>query len=493
MKMVIADTECGKVQGVQMGHITIWRGIPYAKAPVGPLRFRPPQPLEPWKGVRDATRFGAVAFQKSISPFAVTDSPSLNMSEDCLFLNIWAPVPGHGRHPVMVWIHGGAFNYGHGSEPEYDGASFARQGVVLITLNYRLGPLGFMYLDEISGGEYKGSGNCGLLDQIAALRWIRSNIASFGGDPDNVTIFGESAGARSVSLLLGIPEAQGLFRKAIIQSAALRVFRNASVATETSLSLMRSLGLERHEWHKLKDIPAKTLIECTPPVKPTVGFEPTIDGTVLSRHPMEAIAGGASRDVEIIIGTNRDEMRLPNTLYDSMSVNQLAEEVKAIVGPYYDKVASRYVSAHSSNEQLRNELLALYSWHTFHDTCRKFCEYRAQSGKPVWTYRFDWRSPLNGTAFHALEIPFVFHNLNTPEAKALTGYGRERERLSLSMQQAWVAFARTGNPNHAFLPHWPKYELSRRSIMIFDEVCRAVDDPDQELRLLWEKAESGNE
>ena len=245
----IVETHYGKLQGTQKDTVSVWKGIPFAQPPSGLLRFRAPQPLEGWTGVREATQFGAISPQTSEGSFGTLPGP---MSEDCLTLNIWSPSADDARRPVMVWIHGGSFVTGSGSTPWYNGTSFATQGdVVVVTLNYRLGALGFLYLAEYAGEEYATSGNNGLLDQIAALTWVRENIAAFGGDPDNVTVFGESAGAMSIGALLAMPAAHGLFKRAILQSGAAHRVNSSQTAASGTRGFLQALEFGPSEMNRL--------------------------------------------------------------------------------------------------------------------------------------------------------------------------------------------------------------------------------------------------
>jgi para-nitrobenzyl esterase len=319
---LVVRTPYGLVAGNQENDVAVFRGIPYARPPVGELRFRAPLPPEPWDGPRDATRFGPIAMQNPSpmdSVFGRVERPAA--SEDCLTLNVWTPavsseflVPGSEsapfqpgarnqgpgtRRPVMVWIHGGAFVGGSGSTPWYDGTSFAARGdVVLVTLNYRLGALGFLHLADLGGDAFAGSGNIGILDQVAALRWVRDSIAAFGGDPENVTIFGESAGAMSVGTLLGLPEARGLFRRAILQSGGAGNIKPAEAATEIARQMLAALDLGPHQLESLRTVPAEALLTAQAKVTEAnrggtgIPFEPVIDGTVLPGPVLDSVAAG---------------------------------------------------------------------------------------------------------------------------------------------------------------------------------------------------------
>ena len=267
MSNLIVETRYGKVQGSEQGSISVWKGIPFAQPPTGLRRFRAPQPLEPWMGVREATAFGPMAPQVpeimgGIAGGADRAAKLPPMSEDCLSLNIWSPDADQERRPVMVWIHGGAFTLGSASDPWYDGTSFAvTHHIVVVTLNYRLGILGFVSLKDLAGEDAAYTGNCGLLDQIAALEWVRENIAAFGGDPDQVTVMGESAGAISIGTLLGMPAAHGLFQRAVLQSGAGSDMTTRSRATKVAQALLAKLGLETSQLSALADVPLEALLK----------------------------------------------------------------------------------------------------------------------------------------------------------------------------------------------------------------------------------------
>ncbi len=490
MSKIIVESACGKLQGIELDGVFVWKGIPYAKPPVGPLRFRAPERPDAWEGIRDASAFSPVApqVQREIMQFFGNDIT--NMSEDCLYLNVWSPGADDKKRPVMVWIHGGAYLSGSGSSHWYNGASFAAQGdVVVVTINYRLGVLGFLHLGEIGGEEYAVSGNCGILDQVAALQWVQENIAAFGGDPNNITIFGESAGAMSVGVLLGFPSAQGLFHKAILQSGAAANVHPSGKAAKFASRILDALQIEPGELSKLEEMPVEKLLEASDAV-PAMALAPVIDGVSLPKHPEEAIAEGSAKDITILIGTNKDEYNI-FSVFDPEWKN--ADEAKAAAlfektfGPLLPIISKQFAENVPLNLELFNKLVTRS---IFTDPAQRLAELQDHQGARVYMYRFDWETPVFGGALkatHALEIPFVFNTLNTPHTENFTGASPERQLAADQMHQAWISFARSGNPNTDALPEWPRYDTNNRSTMIFNVKSEVVQDPNREDRIKWEQ------
>jgi para-nitrobenzyl esterase len=489
--MTIVETAYGKVKGTKLEEVYSWKGIPYAKAPVGSLRFRPPVKPEPWGEVRNASEFGPVAAQASSEIMNFLGNEIENMSEDCLYVNVWSPAADNKRRPVLVWIHGGAFVSGSGSSSWYDGASFASKGdVVVVTINYRLGPLGFLHLGEIGGEEFASSGNCGILDQVAALEWVKENIEAFGGDPNRVTIFGESAGAMSIGVLLGLPSAQGLFQQAILQSGAARNAIPQEKATKIAQKLLQILNIDPSNLSELENIPVEKLLEASNQLPP-MSLVPVIDGVSLPQHPEAAVANGSAKDVKILIGTNKDEYNL-FTVFDPIwkNANQQTMEVifEKTFGPFWPVLSKHLGEGHELSQDLYNELMTTQ---VFTYPALKLAEAQVNQGAPVWMYRFDWESPVFGGALkatHALEIPFVWNTLNKPKTENLTGDSPNRQIVSDQMHDAWIAFAKYGDPSTKVLQNWPQYDLEKRSTLIFNEHSSIVEQPNEEKRLQWEKA-----
>lgn len=491
----LAQTAYGAIRGTQLGSVSVWKGIPYAQPPVGKLRFQPPQPPTSWSGVRAATSFSPIAPQdmahlsslaQTFADEASRQPPMSETSEDCLYLNIWSPQADNAKRPVMVWIHGGAFVVGSGSQPDYDGTSFAKQGnVVVVTLNYRLGVLGFLQLEEFAGAQYASSGNLGLLDQIAALKWVRENIAAFGGDPNNVTIFGESAGAMSIGVLLAMPASKGLFQRAILQSGAAHNVQDKAAATQSAREFLDLLQLNPNNAASLAEVPLQSLLAAQTALlakNPLGGIRPIVDGKDLPEHPVQAIANGAAKDVAVLIGTNRDEMKL--FMSEPSASSSDASMAQRLLGDRTVEVFSTYAAAHPGAD-MREIGLDMFTDYTFRLPAIRLAESQAQHGAPVWMYRFDWPSPNpKFGACHALELPFVWNTLETSLFRALTGNDAP-QTLANHMHAAWIAFAHTGNPNTPKLPHWPTYDLNQRPTLLFNEPCSLGYDPQGAERAIW--------
>lgn len=490
MSETLVTTRYGKVDGVKDGKVSVWKGIPYAAPPVHSLRFRAPQEPEPWEGVREAKKFGPAALQfERVAMKFLGDSPT-NKSEDCLYLNIWSPGADSKRRPVLVWIHGGSFIAGSGSSMFYDGKSFAEQGdVVVVTINYRLGVFGFLHLGGVGGEEYSASGNCGLLDQAAALKWVNENIEAFGGDPNNVTIFGESAGSISIDCLLSMPSLKGLYSKVILQSGTAKHTQPADTATKVAEQILANLQVDKSELYRLDSIPAETILKATESFTTRV-FGPVRDGVILSKCPDEVICGGNAKDIPILIGTTADEWRLftyfdPNWEHvDENNLIEIFEQSFAL----WPELSKSFLNDGKLNQALYEDMMTFDAF-TFPSIHLSECQ--VKRGAPVWMYRFDYPSPALGgilKSFHALELPFVWNCIKENETERLTGNAPERYQLAQQMHQAWIAFAHHGDPNTSELPKWPKYNLEDRSTMLFNIKNEVVEDPNSQWRLIWEKA-----
>lgn len=472
--MVVAPA--GKLQGVDAGNVKVFKGIPYAQAPVGALRWKPPLPAPKWKGSREATQFGAACIQPKGKPDSIYFWNLPKTSEDCLYLNVWTPAKAH-KAPVFVWIHGGALSGGSGSEPFYDGARMAGKGIVVVTLNYRMGPLGFLVHPELSmESRRKISGNYGLLDQIEALGWVKRNIEAFGGDPANVTIAGESAGGLSVMYLMAAPSARGLFAKAVMQSAymvsaqELRATTHGGFAGEAvgvwlaeKLGAGDLAGLRSMDPQKITDVASAN------------GFFPffVIDGRILPRQMVEVFDRGEQARVPLLAGFNSGEIR---------SLRALAPPVPADAATYEKEIRDRY-------KDLADGFLELYPssnmqesiWATTRDslygwTAERVVTKQTALGAPSFLYLFDHGYPAAEEkglhAFHASEVPYVFGTadrapMNWPKVPETPG----ETRLSNAMLDYWVSFARAGVPSAEGQPAWPAYG-GDRAYMAFEDLPR---------------------
>lgn len=484
MVNIQVSTKNGDLQGVETEGIFSWKGIPFAQPPVGALRFRAPQPPQCWKGIRDASQFGSVCLQPERLAEGIFGSrvgqPA--PSEDCLYLNVWAP-KADAPCPVMVWIHGGAFVTGSGSMSLYDGTALAREGVIVVTINYRLGPFGFLHLSPL--GEELVS-NAGLLDQIAALQWVQDNIRAFGGDPDNVTIFGESAGAMCIAALLAMPSAKGLFHKAVLQSGASQTMNEVG-ALGIAEAMLRELGVDASNRERLFALPAETIVVAGYKLHEqfrysgmSLLFQPVVDEHSLPVEPQKAIEHGVAQNVAVMIGTNRDEgayfVREPKHLVSAEAAAQVVQVMTDL--PDAVEISSRYAVSVEGQAQLMTDV---YFW-------RSAVQYASAQAAhaPVWMYRFDWclpGHPFLDKAVHGAEIAFVLHNLHLLE-KMNIPLTDDIERLSRLMRTAWVSFARSGNPSTPEL-NWSAYELNERATAIFNNDTAIVHDPDTEKRSLF--------
>lgn len=501
---MIVTTAQGPIEGIERRGIWQFRGIPYAAPPVGARRFRAPEPPEPWEGVRSGATFGATSWAEPGGVTALLGDEAPGHDEDCLHLNVFTPGCDDAARPVMVWIHGGSFTAGSGSTPWYDGTALAIRGdVVVVTINYRLGALGFLWLGDLDD-RYRSSGMNGILDQAAALAWVRRNIAAFGGDPDNVTVFGESAGAMSVSTLLATPAAAGLFHRAIAQSGAAEHVSSTEVASGVTAAIMADLGVGSIE--ELLAVPPAALVESGTRIDaashqepgraaaitgslPLI-FQPVIDGAWLPEDPLQAVRAGRAADVPLLIGTNLDEWDLFRLGGSGVIADeQLAERFAAVFGDAETAIA-RYAASRPGATP-GDLWSAVLTDATFRIPAIRLIEARAAADAPTYQYLFTWASLAFDGALgscHALEIPFVFGVLDNPATEMIMGLapGPEHHELSAVMQQSWISFARHGHPGHADLPSWPVADATTWPTMRFDLERALVHDHDAEQRRLWD-------
>jgi para-nitrobenzyl esterase len=487
----------GQVSGTEDGGIARFLGIPYAAAPFGPRRMKPPQPVEPWRGVRDGTDYGPTSPKGDYPPQYRALLPERTIpGDDCLNLNVWTPsdAVGSASLPVLVWIHGGSFMNGSGANLEYDGTAFARDGVVCVTINYRLGAEGFLYTD---GDASTGTANLGLQDQIAALRWVQHNIAAFGGDPARVTVAGESAGAMSVTTLLAMPSSRDLFAQAITQSGAAA----HTLTPETGLMVSRMLA-ERLGVEPTRDAIAAAELAATVQaaselvsevqVNPDpqqwgslalslLPFAPVIDGTVLPQHPLAAFAAGVAAEVTVLTGSNRDEARL---FLVAPGVIDLIDEPTLTAGTAAYGLPPAALDRYRGNRpgaSAGDLLAAVVSDWFFMVPAVRHAEARAAGGGTTYVYRFEHPDPADNHGFgaaHAVEIPFVFDTIHLDQMQGLLGDEPSRA-VAATAHQIWVDFVKTGDPG------WAPYSPGSRTTGMIAEKLEVAEDPRGDELAAW--------
>ncbi|HKU43663.1 MAG TPA: carboxylesterase family protein [Polyangiales bacterium] len=496
------QTRQGRVEGERRGAHLAFRGIPYALPPIAAGRFRAPEPARSWSGVRDARSFAASAPQGgSETPWMEAQGP---LSEDCLYLNVYTRGTT-GKRPVLFWIHGGGFVLGSGSSDLYDGGPLCERGdVVVVTINYRLGALGYLYLGQHGGERIGASSNLGQLDQIAALRWVQENIQSFGGDPENVTIFGESAGSMAVCTLLCMPAARGLFQRAIAQSgAALDVLRPEEAA-QVSDQFLRAANIAPEQIERVLELDVPQLLAAQRIAGRTRGglaFGPVVDPASLPLSPGEAIASGACAKVPLVIGTNRDEINLfrmaalrelDKPMDDGRALSVLAKHIPRQPSDRLAELLEIYRGSrqrHGLPHSNRALLSALESDAFFRIPSIRFAEAYRRVQPRTFMYLFTYESPsMRGAlrACHALELPFVFGTLDAPFQDRFAGKGPDVSALSETMMDAWLGFARSSNPSTLRVGDWVPYDAERRATMVFDRQTRLEDAPYDEERAAWD-------
>jgi para-nitrobenzyl esterase len=504
------ETCFGKVRGTEIRGIRAFRGIPYARPPIGARRFRPPEPPEPWAGTRKATRPGAVPIQASVPWLKFLNAGGARQSEGCLFLNVWTPSLDTAKRPVLVWIHGGGFLIGSGSSLVYEGQGLARRGdLVVVTMNYRLGALGFVHLSQACGDQFRDASNAGVRDQIAALEWIRDNIDRFGGDPGNVTVCGQSAGAMSIGALLGAPRARRLFHRAIFQSGAAHNVLSEEQADEVAEVFLGELGGPPRSPEALARIPAERLLKAQGATNRRLAslerlmvFLPVVDGDLIPESPLEAVRSGAIADLPMLVGTTLDEWKLFSPLdsgIPSMGERGLVQRFKEVLPRVAPRAPRPAIAVRKYREAVRERggntaafevWSAFQSARIFHYPASILAEEQNGAGGVAYSYLFTWHPPaLRRTlgACHALDIPFIFGLTNNPIARPLTGLVSSAARLSRRMQHAWINFARSGCPGHQSLPEWKPYDADLRATMVFGRQCQLADAPLEGERKLWER------
>ncbi|WP_327657087.1 carboxylesterase/lipase family protein [Streptomyces sp. NBC_00483] len=482
-------TASGRVRGLTQGALSVFRGIPFAQPPVGALHLAAPEPALPWDGVRDAFDFGPPPPQSLVGGLTGRPVPE---GEDWLTVNVWSPDLGAAGLPVMVYVYGGAYVSGSSDGPHYDGSALAARGAVVVTLNYRVGAEGF--------GVFDGApANRGLLDQVAALRWVRENIAAFGGDPEQVTVFGESAGAGSVASLLAMPSAKGLLRRAVAQSVP-GTFFTLDLARDIGAAIAERLGVPGAGAAELAAVAPKTLRDATDDLvralpsyadrwgrvaHTATPFSPVVDGEVLPVTPWEALAGGAARDVELLVGHNRDEYRLFSIMAGRYGKTTEEEAAAALLrfGPGPTAEADYRAAYPAADPTLLHELV-MSDW-LFRMPSLRLAEAQDAGGGTAYAYELCWAAPgAGGTmgAAHALDVPLVFGALESDFGGLFLGGGLPAEAVALSQEMgaAWAAFAKDGDPG------WAPFTAGERSTRVFDAPSHTGPYPEEASRLLWE-------
>ena len=496
--VAVAQTANGKVAGYIQDGVTIFKGIPYAKA----NRFEAPVQADSWEGIRSCRQYGPVSPQGARSGWANDEIAfAFNWNdgvqgEDCLRLNVWTPALDSRKRPVMVWLHGGGYSAGSGQElPSYDGTSLAfAEDVVVVSINHRLNVLGFLDLSAY-GEKYAKSANAGLLDIVASLKWVRDNIAAFGGDPSNVTIFGQSGGGGKVTTLLATPCAKGLFHKAIVQSGSMLRTMESKYSRKIGIATVRNLGLDASSIDKISEVPYGELLaageKAIAQVKAEAdrdgvasfifGWAPTVDGAVLPSQPFDPQAPAISEDIPMIIGTTRHEFSM--TTYVPALRNAGREEVIGILKGRYGEGTERFLELFAKAYPGSKPADMLDADFVFRPSAiEQALRKSLQGAAPVYMYMFNWESPvLDGIlrSTHCMEIPFVFNNAD--RHASMTGGGTQAMELASKMSHCWAEFARCGKPSAEGLPEWEPFEAEKRAVMFFDNTCKMSYSHDKEL------------
>lgn len=515
---VTVETSHGKIRGVRTEGVNIFKGIPYAGRISGDRRFRRPARLEPWSGVRDALRLGNPAIQPPNQTYGLNEPEP---AEDCLFLNIWTPSNDNGKRPVMFYNHGGGFSTGSGGSQGQDGANLARFfDVVVVETNHRLGIMGYLYLEEIAGPEYSGSGNMGMLDIVAGLEWVNRNISSFGGDPSNVMIFGESGGGAKTSCLFAMPSAAPYFHKASIESGPGIRMTPREVAAQTTAMVLKELNIDIKDWRKLLDIPVSDFLRLQAELPSKVprpsttdrkkglmesspgGFSPVVDGVILPDHPFDPVAPAISKDKPLLVGWNEDEYTFFGMVSNDKNIFNIGfDELPVRLKPQFGEDTQRIINTYRNTRPGASAvdiLVAIQSINMMGLGSIIIAERKTkQKGAPAYLYNFGYKSDnkVPGTDYpmgtpHAMDISFKFYNEQpqkdgTPGTSYWGGSRPERFIASHNFAELWTTFARTGKPAAKGAPEWPAYNLVDRPTMRIDTKCEVIWNRYSEELKMW--------
>ncbi len=517
---VLTETTYGRLRGSRIRGVNMFKGIPYAGSVSGEHRFRTPAPLQPWAGVRDASSLGAPSIQVPNRSILVYDPEP---AEDCLFLNVWTPANDNRKRPVMFYCHGGGFSTGSAGSVPQDGANLARlYDVVVVQTNHRLGLLGYLYLDELGGDDYSGSGNNGMTDIVLGLEWVRDNISHFGGDPDNVMIWGESGGGAKVSSLYAMPSASALFHKASIESGPGIVMNTLDDAVRTTDMVLRELGIARQDWRRILDLPARSLLELQLKLEASgsgalgAGFKgigingpgvfgPVVDGHILPQHPFEPEAPAFSKDKPLLTGWNEDEIVFFLMFGGYTSVLMLDDQgLQQQVTTRFGDDATDIIHAYRQSRPKATPgdlYIGIYSDYLMGLGSIRLAERKlAQGGAPVYLYNFGYISEtlIPGTNHpmvtpHAMDISFKFSNVPEeadPANPGMPGMRPERLLAAKNFSDLWTTFARTGKPGAQGQPEWEAYNLESRPTYRIAETCSLLHNPHQGELAMWQALEN---
>ncbi len=504
------ETNYGRIRGLESSGVNTFRGIPYAAPVAGVRRFLPPSPPEPWAGVRDCTQYGEAVPQVSLPIFSFINLAAGRLGEDCLSVSVWTPGLDTARRPVLVWIHGGGFLIGAGSTPMYNGRALSSQGdAVVITINYRLGALGYAHLGTIFGDGFEESTNLGVRDQIAALEWVREHAARFGGDPENVTVFGQSAGGMSIAALLAAPRARPLIRRAICMSGAGGQVIERDLAEGVAREFVSRLGGPPPSHRSLAQISTDDILRAQNETMAVMAnlyrlmvFLPFVDGEVITEQPLDAIRRGATREISLLTGTTLEEWKLFRMLdpgVRSLSWDDVRQRFELMFregfpgAPSAEAAMQRWLEAlhgRTAATTPNEAWCAFQSGRMFHYPCAQLAEAQNAAGGTAHRYLVTWRAPAMRRslgAAHAIDVPFVFGAVGNPLVLPLTGFGGAARALEQNLQSAFLTFASSGTPGHSGLPHWPGYDDESRTTMILGRDFVAEDGPLERERALFEE------